>query len=415
MSPYPHLARAPIALVSRRTRLLLTTRHLLVGQLLPIGLLLLAGLLLLMGCQPERSAPSTYGTAEVQEAAEAAATSEKASTRKGGGQAAPLDAVGHQSTPLRAVSKEDTVSFGFDVEAVEPAAAQRWIEKREVFPLCPLIESVRVVPNSEVPPNHFVGKRPAGYYLDVHAPWLSAPLTFAGVMYEPRAPRSNTQEAWNRVTASSWLAFEPKYRYRQGCGQLREYVEGVVQQEFFVDLYVLESHFLLLLRDQDGTVQVALRRPNTKFHVPRPSESAGYSAPSTSSMQLKRVNSDYWIGRIPLADAEMLEVRLSTVIRYGEWRTTDESVTYGTDYRVLIYTCDPYSASHEHCGFETEDGVLLADPPSPIEIHIAYRFDEEKKGLEFLPFQYAYPSTGLLEDASEMKKGQPTYVPVTRH
>jgi hypothetical protein len=389
MSPYPNLARTPIALVSRRTRRLLTKRHLLVGQLLPIGLLLLAGLLLLMGCQPERSAPSTYGTAEVQEAAEATATSEKASTHEGGGQVAPLDAVG-AGAPVSAAL--------VDQEEIVPEEAARLVESDAAVPLCGVLDSISVgdADGRPVFRMHLQSGAPIAF---VATGELKEELSF--LSYQSDSNRGKP----------SFFSY-PFYFFGRGCGMLgaSRFVytgSGVGPDyygvDFFVGIYAVDEDAVVLLRHMRSTKRVFEdgQKADTRRHdrAGKPLWASRYAGAVSPALvdQARGKNSEeptgpslqlagpvgQQVGQVVVSTDDTLRFEMHRLRPYGEWKHMVEGMHAREEEdvypHVLLYVCDYEKEEHEHCGYTKEElAFMLSEVPgssNPIPRYIPYRID----------------------------------------
>jgi hypothetical protein len=346
-----------------------------------------------MGCQPERSAPSTYGATDVQEAAEAAATSEKASARERQGQAAPSDAVG-AGAPVSAAL--------VDQEELAPEEAARLVESDAAVPLCGVLDSISVgdADGRPVFRMHLQSGTPIAF---VATGELKEELSFWNHReYIRAAPRPSAREpdfGWFRTRS-----------FGRGCGFLNftQFVESEFSfgtEKIFVGWYAIDDSSILLLRygatnrgadervgqmglgfpkpDRVGGLLWAARRSNEISPMLVDQALSEDTDQPTGPAMLLSGPAGQQVGRIPASNGDTLRVTMSRIRPYGVWRHMPREMhaldgTHAYSH-VLFYTCDYGNADHKHCGYSEEEVAFLLsespEPPTPIYSYVPYRVD----------------------------------------
>ena len=77
-------------------------------------------------------------------------------------------------------------------------------------------------------------------------------------------------------------------------------------------------------------------------------------------------------GRLPLGD----------VFPHGRWHARPAGVRYRGSDLVLVNACVPHDAADGFCGLESEDGRLIADPPSPLVASVGVRLVGDRVRVE---------------------------------
>ena len=91
-------------------------------------------------------------------------------------------------------------------------------------------------------------------------------------------------------------------------------------------------------------------------------------------------------GRLPLAE----------VFPHGRWYARPAGVRFDGSDLVLVNSCVPYDPADGFCGLESEDGRLLADPPSPLVAHLGVRLVGDSVRVE--PFDvHTYWGSAVLD------------------
>ena len=161
-------------------------------------------------------------------------------------------------------------------------------------------------------------------------------------------------EAWQDLDMDYGVTVSPGYRFSGSCDRIvvENWVEGRSIEVFPVP-YAAGSALALVdsLGRDVGTLAAISTLPPAVERPPMPE-------PATP-----RVRVD---GSSLVSTTGTGRVRLNRIFPFGRWYARPNGVQYNRSDLVLVNVCDPYDAADQFCGFESDGGRPLADPPSPL-------------------------------------------------
>ena len=216
------------------------------------------------------------------------------------------------------------------------------------------------------------------------------------------------QDGLSRVIAFSpgvtlAMASSTMYRSKRTCGRITATRTGSETEEMFFSTWTGKDSIGLSFHKPDGSLMWG-------------GITAQSFAESTTAQSLEGGRAEaveFPEARVLQADGKWLfdiersgRVTLSQLLPFGRWKLRHANVVYDDYPFVVEYTCDPYKESNDFCGFPSQDGILMADPPSPARIHFAIKDSSRGDSLIVKPVWEENAGGYVLSHFTDMEIGE---------
>ena len=202
------------------------------------------------------------------------------------------------------------------------------------------------------------------------------------------------------------------YKSKQSCGRLTATRTGSEAEETFFSTWRSRDSIGVSFHEPDGSWVWGGVAAQSFAVLP------GDQSPDRSQVEDAEVAG----ARLFQSDAKWLlsidgnsRVVLNQLLPVGGWELRHSNLVYGNYPFVVEYTCNPYEKSNDFCGFPSQDGTLIADPPSPARIHFAMKVSSSGDSLVVKPVWEENAGAYVLSHFTDLEIGGNIKLSISRH
>lgn len=201
------------------------------------------------------------------------------------------------------------------------------------------------------------------------------------------------------------------YRSKTTCGRISITRTGSDAEEIFFSTWTGKDSVGVSFHKADGSLVWGGASTQSFSESDLTQSSEGNRGKGTESLSAHVLQTDdKWLFEI---DGRGY-VTLNHLLPMGKWRLRHNSVMYADYPLVIEYTCNPYDEDNDFCGFPSQDGRLMADPPSPVRIHFAIKVSTRGDSLTVKPVWEENAGEYVLSQLTSLDIGEDTKLPLSK-